>query len=194
MHLCRTSFTPSWKMEAGLHKFLSLIILLIALVSCSDGSSMLLSSEDGAEIWIEASDAVIVITSDADMQNRLSELSGSSPDKALSELFAIDDVTLVDSASYREREELLALLSDGAGRRSGFDARVHYDDALDGSEFLARISELSSSFDERLSEKIIRKHDICREYRMKNIFPSFSTWDEARVFAERWKESILERN
>ena len=144
--------------------------------------SAIISSEDGAEIWIAASDEVVVITSSRNMQSELEELSGQDVGSALSELFGIDDLTTVDAESFRKRREMLLLLADVTDRNA-------YDDTV----FFSNLSELSSSFDDFLSDEVIKGRKKCREYRMERILPSLSTYDDVKVFVSRWKESIIER-
>ena len=162
------------------------------LVSCSDESSAILSSEDGAEIWIGTSDTVIVITSGRAMQSEIETLSGESAGKALSELFKEDNLTEIDAVSFRKRREMLELLSDVTDRDI-YDARVYYDEDLEDTVFYSGLSELSASFDDFLSEHVIDGRKDCREYQLESILPSPSSFEDAKVFVSRWKESIIER-
>ena len=162
------------------------------LVSCSDERSGIISSEDGAEIWIAASDEVVVITSSREMQSRLEELSGEDAGTALSGLFGIDELVTVDAQSFRKRREMLLLLAEVTDRNA-YEARVYYDKDLEDTVFFSSLSELSASFDDFLSEEVIDGRKKCREYRMERILPSLSTYDDVKVFVSRWKESIIER-
>ena len=117
--------------------------------------------------------------------------TGTAP-SALSELFGVDDLTTVDAESFRKRREMLLLLADVTDRNA-YDARVFYDRDLEDTVFFSNLSELSSSFDDFLSDEVIKGRKKCREYRMERILPSLSTYDDVKVFVSRWKESIIER-
>lgn len=175
-----------------MRRLLIILLSIMMLVSCSDERSAIISSEDGAEIWIAASDEVVVITSSRNMQSELEKLSGQDAGSALSELFGIDDLTTVDAESFRKRREMLLLLADVTDRNA-YDARVFYDRDLEDTVFFSNLSELSSSFDDFLSDEVIKGRKKCREYRMERILPSLSTYDDVKVFVSRWKESIIER-
>ena len=180
-----------------MNKFLLLLLSLVMLASCSGGRSALLVSEDGAEAWIGSGKRVTVVTAGGGMLEQLETLSGEDAADALHELlgFGEDDPAFrISGEACSERMELLSLLSDVTGSSSPYEARVRYDEDIWESEFFSNLSGLSSSFDDILSEDIIRKRDMdFREYELERILPSPSDWNEALDFMSVWMNAVKVR-
>ena len=170
-----------------------LLAAVLLLVSCSEMQSHLLSSSEGAEIWLADKDSAVVITAGRDIIDFLAELSGHDSTVALSELFGIsaEDTVVIGSAVFGKRAEMLSLLSEATGIESPYLARVRYDEDLADTLYMSEISRLSSSFDTILSEDVITKRDMeFREYRLESILGSPASWEEAADFISVWMKAV----